>query len=181
MNFNFTNERPTDADSIIFAIRKNGFDDIDLNLEQGSTVKAGAKAARFEGKLGEVFEIFVTEADKALRVVLTGLGKGKAKEAELAGGSAIAKILASGAKHAIIDPSGLDEEHLAKLLFGAKLRSWRHDKYRTTMPEKQKVTLEKITVLDQHLETAKAWTDLSAVADGVALTRELVAEPANAI
>tara|TARA_R110001606_G_scaffold137327_5_gene275248 strand:- start:25985 stop:27442 length:1458 start_codon:yes stop_codon:yes gene_type:complete len=181
MNFNFANERPADADAIIFAIAENGLDDFDLKLEQANIIKAGAKAARFAGKLGEVFETFVTEADKVLRVVLTGLGTGKPNNAESAGGSAIAKILASGAKHAVIEPSGLDDERLAKLLFGAKLRSWRHDKYRTTMPEKQKVTLQTITMLDQDLETAKAWTDLSAVADGVALTRELVAEPANAI
>ena len=181
MNFNFANVRPADADAIIFAVAKNDLNDFDLALDQAKTVKEAAKAARFEGALGEVFETFVTESGKLLRVVLTGLGKGKAKNAESAGGSAIAKILASGAVHAVIDPSGLDEEHLARLLFGAKLRSWRHDKYRTTMPEKQKVTLDKITVVDQHLETAKAWTDLSAVADGVALTRELVAEPANAI
>ncbi|MEH6662395.1 MAG: leucyl aminopeptidase [Parasphingorhabdus sp.] len=181
MNFKFANERPADADAIIFAISENGLDDFELQLEQANIVKAGAKAARFAGKLGEVFEIFVTEAGNVLRVILTGLGTGKPNNAESAGGSAIAKILASGAKHAVIDPSGLDEERLAKLLFGAKLRSWRHDKYRTTMPEKQKVTLQTITTLDQDLETAKAWTDLSAVADGVALTRELVAEPANAI
>ena len=181
MIFNFASQRPADADAIIFAITKNGVDDFELNLEQADMVKAGAKSARFEGKLGEIFETFVTEAGKTLRVVLTGLGKGKARDAESAGGSAIAKILASGSRHAAIDPSGLDEAHLAKLLFGAKLRSWRHDKYRTTMPEKQKVTLEQVTVLDEHMESAKAWQDLSAVADGVALTRELVAEPANRI
>ena len=181
MIFNFASQRPADADAIIFAITKNGLDDFELKLEQADMVKAGAKSARFEGKLGEIFETFVTEAGKTLRVVLTGLGKGKARDAESAGGSAIAKILASGSRHAAIDPSGLDEAHLAKLLFGAKLRSWRHDKYRTTMPEKQKVTLEQITVLDEHMESAKAWQDLSAVADGVALTRELVAEPANRI
>ena len=181
MIFNFASQRPADADAIIFAITKNGVDDFELNREQADMVKAGAKSARFEGKLGEIFETFVTEAGKTLRVVLTGLGKGKARDAESAGGSAIAKILASGSRHAAIDPSGLDEAHLAKLLFGAKLRSWRHDKYRTTMPEKQKVTLEQVTVLDEHMESAKAWQDLSAVADGVALTRELVAEPANRI
>ncbi|WP_417609595.1 leucyl aminopeptidase [Parasphingorhabdus sp.] len=181
MNFNFANERPADADTIIFAVPKNGLDDLQLDLAQGDTVKAGAKAARFDGKLGEVFEIFVTESDKILRVVLTGLGKGKAKDAESAGGSAVAKILASGAKHAAFDPSSLDQEIRARFLFGAKLRSWRHDKYRTKTPEKQKVTLENITVLDAELANSKAWTDLSAVADGVALTRELVAEPANAI
>ncbi|MEP3725746.1 MAG: M17 family peptidase N-terminal domain-containing protein, partial [Parasphingorhabdus sp.] len=181
MNFNFANERPADADAIIFAIANDGLNDFDLGLEQSSTVKASAKAARFGGTPGEVFETFVTEAGEILRVVLTGVGKGKATDAETAGGSAIAKILASGAKHAVIAPSDLGETSLARLLFGAKLRSWRHDKYRTTMPEKQKVTLATITVLDQDIASAKAWQDLSAVADGVALTRELVAEPANTI
>ncbi|MEO9600393.1 leucyl aminopeptidase [Parasphingorhabdus sp.] len=181
MNFNFANERPSDADAIIFAIAADGLKGFDFALEQADTVKAAAKAARFDGKTGEVFETFVTESDQVLRVVLTGMGNGKAKDAEFAGGSAIAKILASGVKHAAVAASGLDEALLARLLFGAKLRSWRHDKYRTTMPEKQKVTLHTITMLDQDLETAKTWQDLSAVADGVALTRELVAEPANTI
>jgi leucyl aminopeptidase len=181
MNFEFANARPDTADTIIFAITRDGLDGFDFSLEQADALKAAAKAARFDGKLGEIFETFVTEKGKALRVILTGLGKGKTKDAESAGGSAIAKILTSGAKHAVIERSDLDHKHLARLIFGAKLRSWRHDKYRTTMPEKQKVTLDKITVLDQGLANAKAWLDLSAVADGVALTRELVAEPANAI
>ena len=123
MNFNFANERPADADAIIFAIAENGLDDFDLKLEQANIIKAGAKAARFAGKLGEVFETFVTEADKVLRVVLTGLGTGKPNNAESAGGSAIAKILASGARHAVIEPSGLDDERLAKLLFGVRSRA----------------------------------------------------------
>jgi leucyl aminopeptidase len=45
MNFNFTSERPADADAIIFAITNNGFDDFDFKLEQANVVKAGAKAS----------------------------------------------------------------------------------------------------------------------------------------
>src|SRR5690606_9931493 len=52
---------------------------------------------------------------------------------------------------------------------------------RTTMPENTKPTLEAITILDAALESSQIWKDLSAVADGVALTRELVSEPANVI
>ena len=181
MKFSFANDRPTDSDAIVFALKKDTVDQADLPLEQGNTIIAAAKAARFEAKSGEVFETFAAEAGETLRVVLTGLGKGKLTDVEAAGGAAVAKILASGAKHLAVDPSGLDQEYLARFLFGAKLRSWRHDKYRTTMPEKQKPTLNMITVLDTDMESAKEWLDLSAVADGVALTRELVAEPANAI
>lgn len=96
MNFTFADERPADADAIIFAVTKNGLDGLELNLEQAKTVKAGAQAARFEGKLGEVFEIFVNQGDAVLRIVLTGLGEGKASDAEFAGGSAIAKIFRIG-------------------------------------------------------------------------------------
>ncbi len=181
MKFAFANDRPEAADTAIYAIKKDALEKADLGLEQSDAIKAAAVAARFSGKSGEVFETFVSEDGNALRVVLTGAGNGKANNIESAGGSAIAKILASGAKHAVIYPLGLDEAHLAQMMFGAQLRSWRIDKYRTTMPEKQKPTLEKITVLDTDMESSRIWADLSAVADGVALTRELVSEPANAI
>ena len=85
MNFNFASQRPADADAIIFPVTKNGLDDFEPKLEQAAMVKAGAKAARFEGKLGEVFETFVTDAGKTLRVVLTGLGKGKASHSQNSG------------------------------------------------------------------------------------------------
>lgn len=181
MNISFANSLPKEADVIAFAIASEGPGNVDLGLEQNDFVRTAAKAARFEGKAGEVFETFVDEAGTAKRVVLAGIGKGKELNVESAGGSVVAKILTSGAKHLAINPSGLNKTQLARFIFGAKLRSWRIDKYRTTIPEKQKPTLATITVLDTDMESAKEWQDLSAIADGVALTRELVAEPANVI
>ena len=181
MNFNFGSNTPDDADTLIFAVSQDGLADTDLGLQQQAAVKAAAEASRFNGKKGEVFEGHAEENGANVRIILTGLGKGKFLDFEAAGGSAVAKILTSGAKHAAINPVGMQQEELAHFLFGAKLRSWRIDKYRTTLPEKQKPTLEQITVLDQDLETAQSWQDLSALAEGVALTRELVAEPANVV
>ena len=181
MDIGFASEIESGTDTIAFPIGNDGIDEAKIELEQAELVKSAAKAGRFSGKTGETFETFVSEANETLRVILAGLGKGKANDAETCGGSVVAKTLTSGAKHLAINVDGLDEETAARVAFGAKLRSWRIDKYRTTMPEKQKPTLEKITMLDQDLETAKAWQDLAAVADGVALTRELVAEPANVI
>ena len=181
MNLSFSNERPNDSDAVAIAVKKDGLDNVELSFDQADMIRSAAKSARFHGKTAEVFETFVVESGNNLRVILTGTGEGKSTDIEAAGGAAVAKILTSGAKHLSIESSGLDQEQLARMAFGAKLRSWRYDKYRTTMPEKQKPTLETITVLDADLESAKAWTDLSALADGVALTRELVAEPANVI
>lgn len=181
MKFAFSSSRPDDADTLIFAVGKNGLEELKTGLEQHDQLVAAAESGRFKGKAGEIFESFLYENGKALRLILTGIGKGKGSDLESAGGLAIAKILTSGAKHAAVAASGLKRRELARLAFGAKLRSWRIDKYRTTLPENQKPTLELLTILEPELENAKEWRDLSAVADGVALTRELVSEPANVI
>lgn len=181
MKIVFSSECPNDADTLVFAVTKDEFNSVELDVEQTELVRNAAKTARFAGKSGEVFETFVEQSGKIKRVLMVGIGKGKKLEVENAGGAALAKVLTSGAKHLAIFRCSMDDWQLARFVFGAKLRSWRIDKYRTTMPVKQKPTVETITVLDQDLETSKEWQDLNAVADGVALTRELVAEPANVI
>ena len=186
MKFTFAASPSSTPDAIAFAVGKdgsdeNGIDSAEISLEQADMVRTAAKAARFEGKTGQTFQTFVTEGDAVVQVILTGIGKGERSDCEAAGGAVVAKLITSGVKHLAINNSGLDQEQLARLLFGAKLRCWRIDKYRTTMPEHTKPTLAAITVLDTAMESAQAWQDLSAVADGVALTRELVSEPANVI
>ncbi|HEU0311246.1 MAG TPA: leucyl aminopeptidase, partial [Sphingomicrobium sp.] len=60
--------------------------------------------------------------------------------------------------------------------------SWRYDRYRTRIKEKQKATLETVTIVGAGAAAEKHYaTRYAAVADGVALTRELVTEPANII
>ncbi|QTD56830.1 leucyl aminopeptidase [Parasphingorhabdus cellanae] len=181
MKFTFAANPSSTPDAIAYAVGKDALDNAEISVEQADMVRAAAKAGRFEGKTGQTFQTFVTEGDAVIQIILTGIGKGERKDCEAAGGAVVAKLIASGVKHLAINGAGLEQDQLARLLFGAKLRSWRIDKYRTTMPENTKQTLEAITVLDTDMESAQAWLDLSAVADGVALTRELVSEPANVI
>ncbi len=181
MKFTFAASPSSKPDAIAFAVGKDALGSAEISLEQADMVRAAAKAGRFEGKAGQIFQTFVTEGDAVIQVVLTGIGKGERNDCEAAGGAIVAKLIASGVKHLAINGAGLAQDQLARLLFGAKLRSWRIDKYRTTMPENAKQTLTAITVLDTDMESAQVWQDLSAVADGVALTRELVSEPANVI
>ncbi len=181
MKFTFAASPSSTPDAIGFAIGKDGLDSAEISLEQADMVRAAAKAGRFKGKTGQTFQTFVTEGDAVIQIILTGIGKGERKDCEAAGAAIVAKLIASGVKHLAINGAGLEQDQLARLLFGAKLRSWRIDKYRTTMPENAKQTLEAITVLDIDMGSSQVWQDLSAVADGVALTRELVSEPANVI
>ena len=59
------------------------------------------------------------------------------------------QLLTSGEKKAVIDLSGLgyDADAAARVGFGAALRAWRYDRYRTKLKDKQKPTLEEIVIV----------------------------------
>jgi leucyl aminopeptidase len=73
-------------------------------------------------------------------------------------------------------------EIAANAAFGARLRSYRFDRYRTKEKAEEKPSLKKLVVsLDGHGDAKKAYQPLEAVAEGVFLTRDLASEPANII
>jgi leucyl aminopeptidase len=152
-----------------------------------ATLAEGAAASRFSGKTGQVFEGFVERGGAVVRVALAGAGEASAKDRlanlEKAGAALTAKYLASGETGLAIDlgESGLGAGEVAALLLGARLRGWRHDQYRTKLPDDQKVTLSTIEVVGAPNGTEAAWASEAALADGVEFTRELVTEPANII
>ncbi|GFM29787.1 leucyl aminopeptidase [Novosphingobium sp. PY1] len=147
----------------------------------------GAKQSRFTGKPGQVFEGFVERDGKVVRVVLAGIGAASAKDRraaiEKAGAAVVAKYLTSGETALALDVTGagLSAEETSGALLGAVLRSWRHDVYRTKLSDEAKPTLAAISVIGAPDGTAANWDVETAVADGVAFTRELVTEPANTI
>ena len=73
-------------------------------------------------------------------------------------------------------------EQAAKLAFGARLRAYRFEKYRTTQKPDEKTKLAKLLVLTPEPNAAAAaYKALAAVAHGVEFTRDLVTEPANVL
>jgi len=146
-----------------------------------------AKASRFAGKAGQLFEGFAERGGQLARVALAGIGAPDAKDRlsaiERAGAGLAAKYLTSGETVLGIDltGSGLSVGETMALLLGARLRGWRHDAYRTKLKEEQKKSLAEIQVLGAPEGSEAAWQIEAAVAEGVEFTRELVAEPANVI
>jgi leucyl aminopeptidase len=178
MDIAISPSRPAAADTLVFAVPKDF--PASLPVSAATTVLAGAKAARFEGAVGTTFETFVAEGEATLRVILLGTGSGSEADMERAGGAVSARLLMSGAVHAAVEfVTGVEAQGAAKLAFGARLRSWRIDTYRTRQAEKSKPTLATVTIVSADAGLANAWARQSALADGVALTRELVSEPAN--
>jgi leucyl aminopeptidase len=147
----------------------------------------GAKATRFSGKAGQIFEGFAERGGQVVRVALAGIGSPAAADRlpaiERAGAGLAARFLTSGEAVLGFDltGSGLSAAETATLLLGARLRSWRHDVYRTKLPDDQKVSLEAFAVIGAPDGAEAEWAREAAVADGVEFTRELVTEPANVL
>ena len=146
-----------------------------------------AKASRFTGKVGQVFEAFVAMGKGAVRMAYAGAGeksaKGRVAALEKAGASLVARYLTSGEPVLALDLTGseLGAADVAAVLLGARLRAFRHDAYRTKLTEEQKVSLGEIIVVGAPEGSEAAWAVESALAEGVEFTRELVTEPANVI
>ena len=144
-----------------------------------------AEAQRFEREAAAVAETFVSEADRARRLLLVGLGGRRDDEAlfEKVGGALAAKLLTSGETRLVVDLVGLNlgGEAAARIGFGAAARSWRYDIYRTKLSRKAKPTLEEVVIVGAGEGAEAEWARRSALLDGISLTRELVTEPANII
>jgi len=144
----------------------------------------GARAARFTGKTGQLFEGFVERNGAVTRIALAGAGnggEGRPAALERAGAALAAKYLTSGETALALDAAGLAPAEVASVLTGLSLRAWRHDAYRTRLKDEQKVSLAEVAVLGAPKGSDAAWATERALVAGVEFTRTLVAEPANVI
>ena len=182
MHIQFNQSRPQGARLIAHVVDKGK-----LPSATNAAMRAGAEAARFRGNTGQTFDGFVEDGGEVARLALAGAGE-KNSDARLANlekaGAALAgKYQSSGDKELVLDltESDLSADEAAHVLLGLRLRNWRYDIYRTKMKDDQKITLESVTVVGGPDGIEDAWTEASALAEGVEFTRELVTEPANII
>ncbi len=177
-----------DKGALVLPVAKDGLSGAalpGLSPENVSLVRAGGATQRFEGDSASVSDFFVTEGGQTRRVLLAGTGQGSVEDYEKLGAAVTARLLTSGETEAVIDLSGLvmkpSADAVARLAAGIVLRGWRHDVYRTKLPEKQKPTLQSVMLVGAPEGCDAAWAHAKAVTEGVAFTRELVTEPANIV
>ena len=154
----------------------------------GGALSRALAVSRFTGKSGQMLELLAPAGMKASRILLTGLGKPEALDAkavETLGAEIVAKLRALGETNAMIEieapgaklKSGEIAAHLA---FGARLRAYRFEKYRTKNLDEYEMKLAALTFAAKDPAAArKAYAGLEAVADGVFLARDLINEPPN--
>ncbi|TKD51178.1 leucyl aminopeptidase [Sphingomonas baiyangensis] len=182
MKIAFAASPPADPESRAIAVPKGGAPTLDaLDAGTQALVRGAAASARFEGEAGSIAEIFVPREGGAGRVLLLGTGSGDESDMEKAGGALAARYLTAGIADIVLDvaPAEATAKAVARLAGAAAQRAWRFDVYRTTLPERQKPTLETLTITGAPDGTDAAWTDADALTGGLELTRTLVSEPPN--
>jgi leucyl aminopeptidase len=149
----------------------------------GGAIRRAVSAGRFKGKAGQAIELIApggVEADRLLVIGAGPEGKFDAAAAEAFGAEALKGVKTSGAEALHLMLAGADASIAAQAALGARLASYRFDKYRTTEAAEKKPSITVVRIVcDDPKSAKKAYKALDAVADGVFFTRDLVCEPAN--
>jgi leucyl aminopeptidase len=162
-----------------------------IDKESGGALQRAMASSRFTGRSDETLMVLAPANLDVGRVILLGSGKpdgGERMTWQQRGGQLVALLNSIGESAATLtlDPgaakAGATVPAAADVAYGARLRSYRFDKYRTKEKPEQKPTLKSLTIAsDDHAAAKRAYAALDKVADGIYFTRDLVSEPANII
>ncbi|PKP87417.1 MAG: leucyl aminopeptidase [Alphaproteobacteria bacterium HGW-Alphaproteobacteria-17] len=176
MDIQFVAQIDASADVVAFPVRKGEAGAL------GALLGAAAAQARFDGSAGTIAETAAIDGEQAKRLLLVGIGEGSEHDLERGGAALTAKLQTSGVATVHVDFASAgqnDADDVLAFAMGARLRNWRLDTYRTRLAEKAKPTLASIVIASPHGDLAGRWAANEAIAEGVAFTQTLVAEPPN--
>jgi leucyl aminopeptidase len=183
MDIAFVTGGPEAQDALVIAVTTASLPDLAAQVPEAlrSSIASAVQQARFDAAAGTAFEGWAQDGAVVRRILLVGAGSGNGDGYERAGAAVVIRLLTSGVTSAFVNLSAADAEGAARFAFGARLRSWRIDRYRTKLADKQRPTLNVIRIAGAAEGTDALWHRYAATAEGVAFTRELVSEPANVI
>jgi leucyl aminopeptidase len=176
MDIQFVAQIDASADVVAFPVRKGEAGAL------GALLGAAAAQARFDGAAGTIAETAAIDGEQAKRLLLVGIGEGSEQDLERGGAALIAKLQTSGATAVHVDFASAgqsDADDVLAFAMGARLRNWRLDTYRTRLADTAKPSLKTVAIASSHGDLSGRWAENEAIADGVALTQTLVAEPPN--
>ena len=193
MKINFSTKLPQ-VDSLVvgaFEGRQLSKSASDLDKSGKGALARAMKAGRFTGASNQFLDIMSPPGVSAARIVIAGLGKPGSLDAlgaQNLGGNLVAHLNRAGSKKAAVltdtwlGGAAAAADQTAGLGYGARLRSYRFDKYRTKECKDSKPTLAQLTIVTSSARAAATrFKRLDYIADGVFMTRDLVSEPANVI
>lgn len=174
----------------VAANRKLGPRGNEIDRKLGGAIKRAMASGKFEGKKEQVLVIPAPAKTRLNRVVLLGIGEPSELTdviCQKAGGAAIVVLQKGNEATATLifdDYKGMAVDVVtaaANTAFGAKLRSYKFDKYFTKLKDDKKSKLAALDVAGEVSALKKAYSNLEKIADGVFFARDLINEPANVI
>ena len=157
----------------------------DIDKKTGGAIKKAIKTRSFKGKSGDVLGVVSPSGVSYGQILVFGLGKGKKisdTDAQNTGGKIYAALCGVKAKDAVLVVEGVDNDQqaAANIAFGAVLRAYSFEKYKTKKKDDDKPTLKALDInLAAKKDADKLFKALEKVAEGVYLTRDVVTEPPN--
>ncbi len=159
-----------------------------LDKKLKGALKRAAKAASFDGKKKQTMSVLAPGGSSLDMVLCVGVGKPGDITAESmteTGGAIFAALKGAGTSAEMhvddVPKSKLKAaECAANLAYGANLRAYSFEKYKSADKKDKKPGIGSLSVRCDGAASARtAYGKLAKVADGVYYTRDLVSEPAN--
>jgi leucyl aminopeptidase len=154
----------------------------ELDRASDGAITRVLEASRFTGAKGQVLDLPGLAGAAAPRVLLVGAGKADKFDdvaAEHAAATAFNAVKVSGATLLRLDGAA---DRAARMALGVRLAAYRFDRYKTKEAAEKKPSVVMTQVVADNVDAAlAAFAPLSAVADAVVFTRDLVSEPANVL
>ncbi len=154
---------------------------VDLDSKNNLFISRALKHSEMKGKFGESIKILSPTDDIKCVIVLCVGEKGLSqKTVENLGGNIISCI-PTYCKSLFVCCDGISSNECddipARLCYGAVLKTWKFDRYRTN---KKDCKLQNIKACSANIDSSsKKWSSLTNLVSAVFTARELVSEPAN--
>ena len=187
MKINFAESAMPKTGAVVVGVHGKGKLGASARLIDGiakGALRRAVRNSKFSGKSGEMLSVIAPAGMSLSRVILAGLCKRVDElESQNLGGRLAAYLEQAGEEVAAVLVDDRDGSPSAPdIALGARLRSYRFDKYRAKERKEKKPRLASLTVhVKGATQARRAFASLDKVAEGVALTRDLVSEPPNAL
>ncbi|HYF21908.1 MAG TPA: leucyl aminopeptidase [Caulobacteraceae bacterium] len=153
--------------------------------QTGGALMRAVNAGRFTGGKGQTLSVAAPQGLLAPQLLAVGAGPKDGFDelaAEAAAAQAFQAVKTSGAETLAIDVRDLSPVLAARAAFGARLGAYRFDKYLTKEKPEKKPSIATVQIVVSDAAAARAaYEPLSAIADAVVFSRDLVSEPANVL
>jgi leucyl aminopeptidase len=180
---------PTDGVAVLFVDADNTAGRIGQALIEasGGTLARAIKTTEYKGKAQSLLDVIAPGGSELDRILVFGMGVADEIDATSMlklGGAVMGKLRDIKARNATIvlerpDGAALDPSFAAEFALGLRLRAYDFDKHKTKKKDEAPPAAKIAIAVDDHARCRKAWAELSEVAAGVELARDLVNEAPN--